>query len=148
MIKKAEQFAAEDKVKRDRIETVNQAENILNDTESKMEEYKDQLPKEEVNARCDKMLNDKFECDFCAFQCDKMREEIQKVREALANKDNIDPEEMRKTTSALQQSSLKLFELAYKKMASERESSGTSSSSDSQQSTDSQDETKKKEDKN
>jgi hypothetical protein len=50
MIKKAEQFAAEDKVKRDRIETVNQAENILNDTENKMEEYKDQLPKEEVSS--------------------------------------------------------------------------------------------------
>lgn len=76
-----------------------------------MEEFKDQLPKEE---------------------CDKLREEIAKVREILANKEEADPEEVRKTTSALQQSSLKLFEMAYKKMASEREgSSGSSSGSSS-----------------
>lgn len=36
----------------------------------------------------------------------------------LAKKDEIDPEEIRKTTSALQQSSLKLFEMAYKKVFS------------------------------
>lgn len=49
-------------------------------------------------------------------QCDKLREEITKVRELLANKDNADPEEIKKATSTLQQSSLKLFELAYKKV--------------------------------
>lgn len=38
------------------------------------------------------------------------------MREVLANKDEADPEEVRKTTSALQQSSLKLFEMAYKKV--------------------------------
>ena len=30
------------------IEVLNQADSIIHDTESKMEEYKDQLPKEEV----------------------------------------------------------------------------------------------------
>lgn len=30
------------------IEVLNQADGIIHDTESKMEEYKDQLPKEEV----------------------------------------------------------------------------------------------------
>lgn len=49
-------------------------------------------------------------------QCDKLREEISKVREMLAKKDDMDPEEIRKTTSTLQQSSLKLFEMAYKKV--------------------------------
>lgn len=109
MIKRAEQFASEDKVRKERIEAINSAESIVHDTETKMEEFKEQLPKEE---------------------CDKLREEITKVREMLANKDTADPEEVRKVVSTLQQSSLKLFEMAYKKMASERESSSGSSSSD------------------
>ncbi|XP_058061879.1 heat shock 70 kDa protein cognate 5 [Anopheles bellator] len=128
MIKNAEQYAQADKQKKDRIEAVNQAEGIVHDTESKMEEFKDQLPKEE---------------------CDKLREEIAKVREILANKDEADPEEVRKTTSALQQSSLKLFEMAYKKMASEREGSGSGSSSSSSGSSSSgSEEAEKKENKN
>lgn len=49
MVKNAEQYAASDKLKKDRIEAVNQAEGIVHDTESKMEEFKDQLPKEEVS---------------------------------------------------------------------------------------------------
>lgn len=77
-------------------------------------------------------------------QCKKIREEADKVRELLANKDSADPEEIKKASSALQQSSLKLFEMAYKKMAADRESSSsTSQSSDSSTSTD-----EKKEDKN
>lgn len=117
MIKRAEQFAAEDKLKKERIEAINSAESIVHDTEAKMEEFKDQLPKEE---------------------CDKLREEIVKVREVLNNKDTADPEEVRKTVANLQQSSLKLFEMAYKKMASERESSGGSSSTQGEQKSDDQ----------
>lgn len=97
MVKNAEQYAQEDKVKRERVEVVNQAEGIVHDTETKMEEFKDQLPKED---------------------CEKMREEIVKVKEMLANKDNTDPEVIRKSTSDLQQASLKLFEMAYKKVSS------------------------------
>lgn len=48
MVKNAEQYATADKVKKDRVEATNQAENIVHDTEQKMEEFKDQLPKEEV----------------------------------------------------------------------------------------------------
>ena len=48
MVRNAEQYAAQDKVKKDRVEAVNQAEGILHDTESKMNEYKDQLPQDEV----------------------------------------------------------------------------------------------------
>ena len=108
MVRNAEAHAEADKQKRDRIEAVNQAEGILHDTESKMEEYKDQLPAEDVT---------------------KMKDKIDEVRGALANKDSMDPEDIKKTVNELQQSSLKLFEMAYKKMASER--SGSSGSSDS-----------------
>ena len=108
MVRNAEAHAEADKQKRDRIEAVNQAEGILHDTESKMEEYKDQLPAEDVT---------------------KMKDKIAEVRGALANKDSMDPEDIKKTVNELQQSSLKLFEMAYKKMASER--AGSSGSSDS-----------------
>ncbi|XP_030755950.1 heat shock 70 kDa protein cognate 5 [Sitophilus oryzae] len=123
MVKNAEQYAQQDKVKKDRVEAINQAEGILHDTETKMEEYKAQLPQEE---------------------CDKLRVEIEKVKELLAKKDDADPEEIRKSTTALQQSSLKLFEMAYKKMAAERE--GSSSQSQEQQS--SEEPKEKKEEKN
>lgn len=48
MVKNAEQYAATDKLKKERIEAINQAEGIVHDTESKMEEFKEQLPKDEV----------------------------------------------------------------------------------------------------
>lgn len=128
MVKNAEQHAKEDKVKKDRIEAVNQAEGIVHDTETKMEEFKAQLPQEE---------------------CDKLRTEITKVRELLANKDSADPEEIRKLTSSLQQSSLKLFEMAYKKMAADRDQSQSSSTDGQQQQQSSSDDVKdKKESKN
>uniref|UniRef100_A0A0A9X596 Heat shock 70 kDa protein cognate 5 n=1 Tax=Lygus hesperus TaxID=30085 RepID=A0A0A9X596_LYGHE len=104
MVKNAEQFAQQDKVKKDRVEAFNQAENIIHETEAKMEEFKDQLPADE---------------------CTKLREQIVQVRELLSKKDESDPEEIRKTVGTLQQASLKLFEMAYKKMASEREAAGS-----------------------
>lgn len=48
MVKNAEQYAQADKVKKERVEAVNQAEGIVHDTETKMEEFKAQLPAEEV----------------------------------------------------------------------------------------------------
>lgn len=48
MVKNAEQFAQADKVRKERVEAINQAEGIVHDTETKMEEYKNQLPQEEV----------------------------------------------------------------------------------------------------
>lgn len=112
MVKKGEEFAAQDKIRRDRVEVCNQAEGIVHDTESKMEEFKDQLPAEE---------------------CTKLKEEVEKLREVLANKEDKDPEEIRKSMNTLQQSSLKLFEMAYKKMAAEREGQSQSQSSQSQE---------------
>merc|ERR1712136_303843 len=107
MVRNAEQYAQEDQIKRDRVEAVNSAEGIVHDTETKMEEFKDQLPAEE---------------------CTKLREQIAQVKDMLANKDSKEPEEIKKVTNELQQASLKLFEMAYKKMAAERESSSSSSS--------------------
>lgn len=48
MVKRAEEFAQQDKVKRERVDAINQAEGIIHDTESKITEYKDQLPADEV----------------------------------------------------------------------------------------------------
>merc|ERR1719334_1442571 len=48
MVQQAEKFAEEDKRKKEMVETLNQAENAIHDIESKMEEFRDQLPKEEV----------------------------------------------------------------------------------------------------
>ncbi|KAM3957620.1 LOW QUALITY PROTEIN: heat shock protein 70 cognate 5 [Aphomia sociella] len=121
MVKSAEKFAAADKQRRDRVEVTNQAEGVLHDTETKMDEYKSQLPQDE---------------------CDKLRGEIAKLRDLLAQKDTADPEAIRTATGQLQQASLKLFEQAYKKMAAEREGQQTQ--------TEGQEEKKeeKKEDKN
>jgi molecular chaperone DnaK len=109
MIKRAEQFAEADKKKKEAVEAANLAENTVHDVETKIEEYQNQLPAEEVT---------------------KIRDLIAKTRETLAKKDELSPDEIRTATNNLQQSSLKLFEMAYKKMASEREGgsgSGTTS---------------------
>nr|CAD7401433.1 unnamed protein product [Timema cristinae] len=127
MVRNAEAYAVQDKVKKERVEAVNQAEGIIHDTESKMNEFKEQLPKEE---------------------CDKLAEQIAKVRETVSKKDEISPEEIRKQTTELQQASLKLFEMAYKKMAAEREGTSGSSSSTEAESQTTDETEKKKEEKN
>merc|ERR1711892_178131 len=108
MVREAEANAEQDKINRERVEAINQAEGILHDTDSKMEEFKDQLPSEDAA---------------------KMKEKIVEVRDKLQDKENMDPEDIKKTVSDLQQSSLKLFEMAYKKMAADKDQ-GSSSSDD------------------
>ncbi|XP_038868526.1 stress-70 protein, mitochondrial-like [Salvelinus namaycush] len=110
MVKNAEKYAEEDRRRKDRVEAVNQAEGIVHDTESKMEEFKDQLPSDE---------------------CNKLKEEIAKVRDLLSRKDEETGENIKQAATTLQQASLKLFEMAYKKMASEREGSNSGSGSSS-----------------
>jgi len=117
MVREAEAHAETDKVNRERVEAINQAEGVLHDTESKMEEFKDQLPSEDVA---------------------KMKEKIAEVRDKLSDKENMDPEQIKQTVSDLQQSSLKLFEMAYKKMAADNQGNQSSDSSSEE----------KKEDKN
>merc|ERR1712083_368105 len=82
MVKDAEANAEADRINRERIEAINQAEGILHDTESKMEEFKDQLPSEDAA---------------------KMKEQIAEVKEKMQNKDEMDPEEIKKTVGDLQQ---------------------------------------------
>lgn len=53
---------------------------------------------------------------FFCLQCDKLKEKIATVRNVIANKEGKTPEEIRQQTSDLQQASLKLFEMAYKKV--------------------------------
>ena len=90
MVRESEADAEADRVNRERVEAINQAEGILHDTESKMEEFKEQLPSEDVA---------------------KMKEKIQEVRDKLQDQENMNPEDIKKTVSDLQQSSLKLFEI-------------------------------------
>lgn len=123
MVREAEKHADADRQKKDLTEAVNQAEGIIHDTETKMEEFKDQLPSDETG---------------------KLKEEINKVREVLARKDSETAESIRQAYSELQQKSLKLFEMAYKKMASEREG-GASSSGNEQTGGTGEEEEKKKE---
>lgn len=119
MVRDAEKFADEDKKKKDRVEIINQGEGIIFDTEKKLDEYKDQLPADEVS---------------------KLKEGIDELRTMLADTES-EVETVRAKVNELQQSSLKLFELAYKKMAAERESSsGSSSEKDSTESGDKKDE--------
>lgn len=110
----------------DRVEAVNMAEGIVHDTESKMEEFKDQLPTEEVKhgyllcthfcTKCNKQLE---RC--CCYllwlpQCKKLQDEITKVRDLLSRKDLETGENIKQAATGLQQASLKLFEMAYKKV--------------------------------
>ncbi|GIY15527.1 stress-70 protein, mitochondrial [Caerostris extrusa] len=88
-----------------------------------MDEFKSQLPEEEVTT---------------------IKKRIEEVRQLIANKDQESPETLRKATQELQQSSLKLFEAAYKKMANERQESQSSSESTDKDTTTEE----KKEDKN
>lgn len=112
MVRNAEQYAAADKERRDLVEAINHAEGIVHDTESKIEEYKDHLPQEER---------------------DKLAKLIADLRETLSNKENLTVDALKKATDELQQSSLKLFEIAYKKMADNRSSSSSDSKEKDQQ---------------
>jgi len=123
MVKEAEQYAESDRRMKDLQEGINTAEGILHDTETKIEEFKDQLPADDVAS---------------------LKEEIAKVREVLAKKEDQTPDSIRESYSALQQKSLKLFEMAYKKMASERESGSSDSSSSSSEDTTQDDDEQKK----
>merc|ERR1712136_142779 len=110
MVRNAEQYAQEDQKKKEIVEAVNQAEGIIHDTESKMEEYKDQLPSEEYS---------------------KLKTKIEETKTMLANKENESGEDIKAKVNDLQQASLKLFEMAYKKMAADREGSEPKKEEDS-----------------
>jgi len=123
MVKHAEEMAEQDKILREKVEYANNAENHINNIEKNIAEYKDQLPAEEV---------------------EKIQEEIAKVKELLEKKDELETgEPIREAYDELNQKSMKLFEIAYKKGMEERgETSDSSSSSDSSDSSESSEESK------
>lgn len=51
MVREAEKHAVADAEKKEKVEAVNHGESILHDTETKMTEFQDQLPADEVNDR-------------------------------------------------------------------------------------------------
>lgn len=50
------------------------------------------------------------------FQYNKLKDELTKLKEMMANKDNHTPEEIKTAAGEFQKDSLKLFEIAYKKV--------------------------------
>ena len=97
MIRESEVNAENDKRKRDLIEEINKAESIMHDTESKLEEFKTQLPVQEY--------------DSLKVHIAQIREKILKIDRETDSIDIIKP-----LVDEFQKSSLKLFEMAYKKV--------------------------------
>merc|ERR1711972_1114386 len=88
-----EKYAEEDKKRREVIEERNRADQIIHDIETKLDEYKDQLDKDEVT---------------------QLKEDAASVKSYMQS-DDIDPEELRTKYGDLQKRSMSLFEIAYKK---------------------------------
>lgn len=106
MIDEAEKHADEDKLRKEMIESKNDAENIISSTEKSMNEFKDQLDKDEET---------------------KIRACIAELRE-LISKDDIDGAVVKQKCGELQTESLKLFEMVYKKKQSESSNNSSESS--------------------
>jgi len=128
MVRESEKFAEKDKKRRELIEEINKAEAILHDTETKMEEFKDQLPADEY---------------------ERLKKSTQDVREKLTalDRENDTIDTIKPLIDSYQKDSLKLFEMAYKKMQSSRESSGSSASGSDQQQSQTEGSEKKEENK-
>merc|ERR1712136_360647 len=109
MVKDAEKYAEEDKKRREVIEERNRADQIIHDIETKLDEYKDQLDKDEVN---------------------QLKEDAAQVK-SFMSADDVDPEELRTKYDDLQKRSMSLFEIAYKKGMEQNSGSSESSESES-----------------
>ncbi|KAF9174979.1 Stress-70 protein, mitochondrial [Mortierella sp. AD011] len=109
MVRDSEKFAEADRKKREQIEATNHAESVISETEKHMEEFKNQLDTAEA---------------------EKIKEKITKLREVLQNSENLSAEDIKKEMNDLQQGSLKLFEMVYKKNAGDSGSGSTGSTED------------------
>ncbi|RUS24408.1 hypothetical protein BC938DRAFT_473620 [Jimgerdemannia flammicorona] len=111
MIHQAEQHAEADRQRKDTIEAANRADSIIHDTENAITDFKDQLDSAEA---------------------DKLRSQISGLREVVAKaqtgESNLTAEDIKSKSDELQQASLKLFEMVYKKRTAENEASSGSSS--------------------
>merc|ERR1719231_1950555 len=102
MIQEAQENAEADVKRKETIESRNSAEQMINDTEKNLDEFKDQLESDQV---------------------DELKAKIGTLREFITN-DDATAEEIRKEAGDLQAASLKVFEVAYKKKAGEGEPAG------------------------
>jgi molecular chaperone DnaK len=96
MIRESEQFAESDAKRKNAIEATNAAESIISETEKHMTDFKDQLDNTEA---------------------EKIRGLITQLRDTMAQGESAEPEDIKKQSTDLQQSSLKLFEMVYKNKA-------------------------------
>lgn len=106
MVSEAESHAEADKKRKEVIEESNKAESIIHDTEKSMTDFKDQLDKEEA---------------------EKIRTKISELRTFMSEGgDALDAEAIKMKYGELQQASLKLFEMVYKKKQGENTGSSGS----------------------
>jgi molecular chaperone DnaK len=108
MMMDAEKHAESDTKRRNVVEAINSAESVINETEKNMMEHSDRIDQEESK---------------------NIKEQIKKLQDSINKGDEADAEEIKKETNGLMQSSLKLFEAAYKK-AHESSSQSNNTSSD------------------
>lgn len=110
MVNDAEKFAESDKARREAIESANRADQLCNDTEASLTEFKEKLE---------------------AADADKLKELIASVREIAVKVqagEDVDAAELKTKIEELQDLSLKVFEKLYKNQDSNNNNSGESSS--------------------
>ncbi|CAG8459968.1 942_t:CDS:2 [Acaulospora colombiana] len=113
MIFEAERHAEADREKKETIEASNRAENTISDIEKSMNEFKEQL--------------DQTEAANIKSRIQSLQELLTKVQSG----ESIKVDEINKEINELQNASLKLFEMVYKKKEAENRSSGGDGGSDS-----------------
>ncbi|CAG8804884.1 8298_t:CDS:2, partial [Cetraspora pellucida] len=96
MIHEAERHAEADREKKESIESLNRADSVISDIEKSMAEFKDQLD---------------------AAEAENIKSQIQSLRDltAKAQSEDVKAADINAKISEVQSSSLKLFEMAYKK---------------------------------
>ncbi|CAG8720818.1 12069_t:CDS:2, partial [Dentiscutata heterogama] len=96
-----ERYADADREKKESIEALNRADSVVSDIEKSMAEFKDQLDSSEA---------------------ENIKSQIQSVRDLTTKAqggEDVKAEDINAKISELQTSSLKLFEMAYKKRSAE-----------------------------
>ena len=96
MIDDAARFAESDKERKDAVEAANRADSVLNDTDKSLNEFKDQLDKEEAA---------KIET--------KIAELREVVAKAQSGEGSVTAAELKNATDEVQKASLSLFEKVY-----------------------------------
>jgi len=104
MVNDAEQFAEQDKAKREAVENANRADQTVADTEKSLKEFEGKI--------------DQAKADEVTKQITALRELIARTQAG----EEVDAEELKTKTDELRQSSMKVFEDLYKNQSAEGES--------------------------